>query len=141
MKKDCTFDITIYLCFFVLFLLLLLFFLFGCYYFFIFENLHVSSRLSYSQAYSPSKSSETVVCVPRGIVILDTGHHLTTHPTDIILESVTLVLIFVYAIHVRIAITQTYLYVWSPSPRMLCAKFDSNWPSGSVEEEFFFFYI
>ena len=39
-----------------------------------------------------------------GIVILDTGHHLTSHTTDIIPELVTLVLIPVYALHVRIDI-------------------------------------
>ena len=40
----------------------------------------------------------------KGIVILETGHQLTSHTTDIIPELVTLVLIPVYALHVRIDI-------------------------------------
>ena len=36
-----------------------------------------------SRAYSSSKSSETVFCVPKEIVVLHTGHHITSHPTDI----------------------------------------------------------
>ena len=35
-----------------------------------------------SQANSLSKSSETVFCVPRGVVILNTGQYLTSHLTD-----------------------------------------------------------
>ena len=44
-----------------------------------FEILKFSWRPS--RAYSSSKSSETVFCVLRFFFILDTGHHLSSHPT------------------------------------------------------------
>ena len=72
----------------------------------------------------------------KGVVILDTGQHLTSHPTDISSGEVdNLFFIFQNQRPFWKGVVLHLNNLNPPHPGVLCAIFGWNWPSGSREED------